>query len=248
MRPSTCSKCGSTTTRSPGALHLAFTERALLADEMGLGKTVQAIAACTLLRQLRGISRVLVVSPHLSRPSGTIRLPSSRIFLQRSSREMPSSAAGPMARGPSSLLPTMNRSAPTGDTIGEYLAPDVVVLDEAQRIKNWQTKTADAVKKLRSRYAFVLTGTPIENRIDELYSIVQFLDPDLLGPLFRFNRDYYVLDDRGRPTGFRNLDRALREGCDHHVAPPQGRRRGPASAAHQQDPHGADDRRSVARA
>src|SRR6202022_2715209 len=46
-----------------GMLHLAFGERALLADEMGLGKTVQAVAACELLRQLRGIERVLVISP-----------------------------------------------------------------------------------------------------------------------------------------------------------------------------------------
>ena len=52
----------------------------------------------------------------------------------------------------------------------------------------------------------MLTGTPIENRIDEIYSIVQFLDPELLGPLFRFNREYYELDERGRPTGFQNLE------------------------------------------
>src|SRR4029077_7730931 len=83
--------------------------------------------------------------------------------------------------------------------------PDVVVLDEAQRIKNWQTKTARRVKALRSRFAFVLTGTPIENRIDELYSIVQYLDPELVGPLFRFNREFYRLDERGRPTDYQNL-------------------------------------------
>ena len=62
------------------------------------------------------------------------------------------------------------------------------------------------MKKLDSRYAFVLTGTPLENRIDEIYSIVQFLDPELLGPLFRFNRNFYELDERGRPIGHRNLD------------------------------------------
>ena len=60
--------------------------------------------------------------------------------------------------------------------INTHLRPDVVVLDEAQRIKNWATKTAQAVKRLESRYAFVLTGTPLENRIDELYSLVDFLD------------------------------------------------------------------------
>ncbi|MBM3883430.1 MAG: hypothetical protein FJ387_27610 [Verrucomicrobia bacterium] len=57
------------------------------------------------------------------------------------------------------------------------------------------------MKRLRSRYAFVLTGTPIENRTDELHSLMDFLDPAVLGPLFRFNRDFYDLDDRGRPAG-----------------------------------------------
>jgi len=90
--------------------------------------------------------------------------------------------------------------------VNARLRPDIVVLDEAQRIKNWNTKTAQAVKRLRSRYAFVLTGTPIENRIDELHSLMDFLNPSALGPLFRFNRDFYELDNRGRPTGYRNLD------------------------------------------
>jgi hypothetical protein len=89
--------------------------------------------------------------------------------------------------------------------INEIMHPDVVVLDEAQRIKNWHTKTARQVKLLRSPYAFVLTGTPIENRIDELYSIIQYLDPELVGPLFRFNREFYDLDHRGRPTDYKNL-------------------------------------------
>ena len=91
--------------------------------------------------------------------------------------------------------------------VNARLRPDIVVLDEAQRIKNWNTKTAQAVKRLRSRYAFVLTGTPIENRIDELHSLMDFLNPAVLGPLFRFNRDFYELDDRGRPMGYRNLDK-----------------------------------------
>jgi hypothetical protein len=91
--------------------------------------------------------------------------------------------------------------------VNQRLQPDVVVLDEAQRIKNWSTKTTQAVKRLRSRYAFVLTGTPIENRIDEIHSLMDFLEPSVLGPLFRFNRQFYDLDDRGRPVGYRNLDK-----------------------------------------
>ena len=101
----------------------------------------------------------------------------------------------------------MNYEQVLGDAqdLNEILRPDVIVLDEAQRIKNWQTKTARRVKSLRAPYAFVLTGTPVENRIDELYSIVQYLDPELVGPLFRFNRDFYELDERGRPVDYKNL-------------------------------------------
>jgi hypothetical protein len=45
---------------------------------------------------------------------------------------------------------------------------------------------------------------PVENRIDELYLIVQYLDPEILGPLFRFNREFYRLDERGRPVDYQN--------------------------------------------
>src|SRR5207247_11286647 len=79
--------------------------------------------------------------------------------------------------------------------------PDLIVLDEAQRIKNWESKTSRAVKKLRSRYALVLTGTPLENKLEELYSIVQFVDDRRLGPAFQFLHDHPVLDDKGNLLG-----------------------------------------------
>ena len=189
-----------------GVLHLAFGERALLADDMGLGKTVQAIAACTLLRLLRGIERVLVVSPaslkaewkeQIARFSDLSATAVYGNFLSRSAA---------YARGSFFTLCNYEQVLADGRAMLDAVVPDVVILDEAQRIKNWQTKTATAIKRMESRYAFVLTGTPIENRIDEIYSIVQFLDPELLGPLFRFNREYYDLDEKGRPKGFRNLE------------------------------------------
>jgi hypothetical protein len=188
-----------------GMLHLAFTERALLADEMGLGKTVQAVAACELLRQIRGIERVLVISPASLKAEWEeqigkfSRLPVRIIEGPRALR------LGQYGPGSFFYLANYEQIRTDGEEIQRHLAPDVIVLDEAQRIKNWQTKTAQAVKRLHSSYAFVLTGTPIENRIDELYSLVQFLDPALLGPLFRFNREFYELDDRGRPAGLKNL-------------------------------------------
>ena len=193
-----------------GALHLAFGERVLLADDMGLGKTVQAIAACALLRSLRGVERVLVVSPASLKSEWEEQiakfsdLPSTIVFGGNPARR------AAYRRHTFFTLCNYEQVVADGKDLLDALAPDIVILDEAQRIKNWQTKTANAVKKLRSRYAFVLTGTPLENRIDEIYSIVQFLDPELLGPLFRFNREFYALDEKGKPSGFRNLDELAR--------------------------------------
>jgi len=189
-----------------GMLHLTFLERGLLADEMGLGKTIQAIAACALLHRLGKVSRVLVVTPASLKTEWEEQilrftdLPYQLVFGARQKRLKAYTGA------PFFTLVNYEQMVVDSLNVNEHLRPDVVVLDEAQRIKNWNTKTAQAVKRLRSRYAFVLTGTPIENRIDEIHSLMDFLDPSVLGPLFRFNRDFYELDDRGRPVGYRQLD------------------------------------------
>ena len=84
--------------------------------------------------------------------------------------------------------------------------PEVVVLDEAQRIKNWKTRRAQSVKRLDSKYAIVLTGTPLENRLEELHSIVEFVDRFRLGPTFRFLAEHQHVDESGRTIGYKNLD------------------------------------------
>jgi len=189
-----------------GMLHLAFTERALLADEMGLGKTVQAIAACELLRRLNKVQKVLVIATASLKAEWEEQIAKftglSNIIIQ-----------GPRAERlkqyqTSSFfyLANYEQILMDGPEIQRLISPDVIILDEAQRIKNWQTKTANAVKRLTSPYAFVLTGTPLENRIDDIYSVIQFLDPYLFGSLFRFNRDFYQLDQDGKPAGYKNLD------------------------------------------
>jgi hypothetical protein len=191
-----------------GMLHLAFTERALLADEMGLGKTIQAIAACALLHRLGKAQRVLVVTPASLKSEWEEQiqrftlLPYQIVYGGRLARL-------PHYHDQAPFFTIVNYEQMVKDSldVNKRLCPDVVVLDEAQRIKNWSTKTSQAIKRLRSRYAFVLTGTPIENRIDELHSLMDFLDPSILGPLFRFNRDFYQLDERGKPEGYCNLDR-----------------------------------------
>ena len=195
-----------------GMLHLACAERALLADEMGLGKTVQAVAASTLLKRLKRIERVLVVTPTSLQGEWEEQIARfTRLPVQVLNGSRPERLAGyERATAPFFTIATYESMLTDSLEVNERLRPEVVILDEAQRIKNWDTKTALAVKRLRSRYAWVLTGTPIENRIDELYSLVSFLDPSVFGPLFRFNREFYEFDERGRPRGYRNLDELRR--------------------------------------
>jgi superfamily II DNA or RNA helicase len=192
-----------------GALHLAFGRRSMLADDMGLGKTVQAIAASALLRELRDIQCVLVICP--------------ASLKHQWAREIRRFTSLPVTvvEGKAGVRRQIYRDHAFFKVINyeivrrdlddlERLRPDLIILDEAQRIKNWRTKTAGAVKRLVSRYAFVLTGTPMENRVDELYSIFQFLDPRILGPLWHFNDRFFQLERRlsgtYRVLGYKNLD------------------------------------------
>jgi SNF2 family DNA or RNA helicase len=87
------------------------------------------------------------------------------------------------------------------------LAPDLIILDEAQRIRNWTTATARTIKQLKSRYAFVLTGTPLENKLEELFSVVEFVDGRRLGPAFRFLHEHRTEDEQGHLIGYRGLNR-----------------------------------------
>jgi SNF2 family DNA or RNA helicase len=83
---------------------------------------------------------------------------------------------------------------------------DLIVLDEGQRIKNWEAKTSRIIKGLVSRFALVLSGTPLENRIDDLHWVAAFVDPHQLGPAFRFLHRHQRRDEDGKLVGFKNLD------------------------------------------
>ncbi|MBT4638768.1 MAG: DEAD/DEAH box helicase, partial [Deltaproteobacteria bacterium] len=89
--------------------------------------------------------------------------------------------------------------------INEVHRPDLLILDEAQRIKNWRTKIAATIKLISSAYTFVLSGTPLENRLEDLYSLMQVINPHVLGPLWKYLLDFHVTDERGKVLGYRSL-------------------------------------------
>lgn len=202
-----------------GTLFLAFTERALLADDMGLGKTAMGIAASKLLQEWHGIKRVLVITP------ASVKYQWGR-EIERFSDESYTVVGGSKAKraqqyAQGSTFTIINYELMLRDLDHVHaMSPDLVILDEAQRIKNWRAKTTQAIKDLPCPYAFVLTGTPLENRLEELYSIVEFLDDKLLGPAWQFMAQHVIKDDFGGIIGYKDL-----EGVRRAIAPILLRRR-----------------------
>jgi superfamily II DNA or RNA helicase len=189
-----------------GSLFLARKGRALLADEMGLGKTLQAIVATLLLRRLAGVRKTLVVCPA-----------SLKHQWRREIRKACGEEAMVVEGGRPSRLATYRNWREAFLILNYELilrdlealrdaSADLVILDEAQRIKNWETKTARAVKQLQSPYAFILTGTPLENRLLELHSLVEFLYPRALGPRWRVLPFHAVTESPGRVIAYEGLE------------------------------------------
>ncbi len=193
-----------------GTAFLAAAGRALLADDMGLGKTIQAIAAAAWLREHEGARRALVICP------ASLKHQWKREIERFTGQEVTVVQGGARLRGAQygarSAFTVVNYELVLRDAsvIQETLAPDLLILDEAQRIKNWRTQSAAAVKSIQTRWAFVLTGTPLENRLEDLYSLMQVVDPRVLGPLWRYLLDFHVTDPRGRVLGYRNLSELRR--------------------------------------
>jgi superfamily II DNA or RNA helicase len=192
--------------QAEGALFAARAGRSLLGDEMGLGKTVQAIAAAELLARHFGVQRVLVVCPTSLKHQWKAEFTK---FADRQAQVIHGPRAQRQAQyAEDSFCRIVNYEmlARDADLIAAW-APDLVIADEAQRIKNWNTVAARALKRIVSPYALVLTGTPLENRLEELISIVQFVDQHRLGPTWQLLDEHQLRDDAGRVIGYRSLGR-----------------------------------------
>ncbi|MDA3895425.1 MAG: DEAD/DEAH box helicase, partial [Desulfobacteraceae bacterium] len=183
--------------------------RAVLADDMGLGKTIQGIGVAELLALHSGISKVLVICPASLKSQWRLEI---KRFSKRSCQIVLGSAKERPAQYDSGRFFTIcNYEQVLRDMLSiEKVQWDLIILDEGQRIKNWEAKTSRIVKALKSPFALVLSGTPLENKIDELFSVVEFIDDRRLGPAFRFFNQHKMVDDKGKILGYKNID-ALRK-------------------------------------
>jgi superfamily II DNA or RNA helicase len=179
--------------------------RAVLADDMGLGKTIQGVGVAELLAREANITKVLVVCPASLKSQWRSEI---RRFSKRSVALVLGSAKDrAKAYTGDTFFTVCNYEQVLKDILHiERARWDLVILDEGQRIKNWEAKTSRVIKGLASRFALVLTGTPLENRLDDLHSVVEFVDPHTLGPQFRFFHRHRKLDEEGKLVGYKNLD------------------------------------------
>lgn len=182
--------------------------RALIADEMGLGKTLQAIAASEVLKKEFGIQKVLIVCPtslkyqwksEIEKFTDSTSLVIEGLKLKRE----------PQYRDETSFYKIVGHHT-VGNDLDVINAADfdLIILDEAQRIKNWKAKISQNIKKLKSEYAIVLTGTPLENKLEELYSVVQFINPFRLGALYRFLHNHQIIEpETNKVIGYKDLNK-----------------------------------------
>ena len=171
-----------------------YRKSAIIADEMGLGKTVQAIGTAILKKQIFNFTKTLVVCPASLKSQWKEEIekfsdekplivqgnPDERMF-QYSDRDH--------------YFFIVNYETILRDQVAINKAGfDFLIMDEAQRAKNYETKTANSLKRIDAKHKLVITGTPIENRLIDIFSIMSILDPEFLGPLWEFSYQHCLFD------------------------------------------------------
>ena len=179
--------------------------KAIIADEMGLGKTIQAIGTAELLRKEGLIGSVLILCPTSLKyqwRSEIKKFTNAEVYVIEGSHLKRKEAYN---RPEPYKIISYNSAANDIKILGG-LQTDMLIMDEVQRLKNWNTQISRAARKIESDYSVILSGTPLENKLDELYSIVEFVDNFRLAPYYLFKENHILTDETGKVLGYKNLN------------------------------------------
>lgn len=179
--------------------------KSIIADEMGLGKTIQAIGTAELMKAHRFISSVLIVCP------------TSLKYQWKKEIERFTDSQAVVVEGNHLVRKKLYEAEETYKIVSynsvcndikilKSLHTDFLIMDEVQRLKNWNTKISRNARHIESEYAVILSGTPLENKLEELYSIMQFVDQFCLGPYYQFIDQTVVKSDTGKVISYKNLN------------------------------------------
>ncbi|MBM3436807.1 MAG: DEAD/DEAH box helicase, partial [Bacteroidetes bacterium] len=179
----------------------------IIADEMGLGKTIQAIATAIFKKEIFNFKRTLIVCPASLKAqwkSEIEKFTSEKAIIIQG---LPDERTN-QYKSENHFFFIVNYETILRDRnpINEA-GIDFLILDEAQRVKNYATKTAQSIKGGDKKHVMVITGTPIENRLIDLFSIMGTLDPWFFGPLWEFSYQYCLFDPESpnKINGYYNL-------------------------------------------
>jgi len=183
---------------------------ACLADDMGLGKTVQVLAFMSAIRseETQPASLLVIPASLISNWVDEIQKFAPRLRFYVAHPAMQSGQIEPAQKDLDSLdlVITTYALAQRYEWLQRY-AWNYVILDEAQAIKNPNTKQARAVKRLQSVNRIIMTGTPMENHLGDLWSLFDFLNPGLLGTRTEFSKFAKSLKDNS--GGYSRLRRLI---------------------------------------
>ncbi len=189
-----------------GADFASFKAGAIIADEMGLGKTVQAIATAETKMKLFAFTKTLIICPdwnkrHWQHEIMRVCGKSALILNGKDFLEVSSESSHYFIADYETVVGNL-------EAIHRF-SPDFLIIDEAQRIKDYESLTAAAIKSISRKHILVLTGNPIENHLIELYSIVLLVDQELLSPLWEFSYQHFYFDEneKNKITGQYDLEK-----------------------------------------
>ena len=171
-----------------------FRKAAIIADEMGLRKTIQAITSAVLKKQIFEFRKVLVVCP------ATLKSQWKKEIEKFTDEKALIVTGTPEEReqqyaDDAHFFYIVNYETVLRDSLAINKAGiDYLILDEAQKIKNFETKTSSAVRRLAPKHVLVITGTPIENKLIDIFSIMGAIDPYFFGPLWEFSYQHCLFD------------------------------------------------------
>ena len=180
--------------------------KSLIADEMGLGKTIQALGTAELMRHFGMISSCLIVCPTSLKYQWKKEIErftaSDSIIVEGSHNKRKEQYDA------DEFYKIVSYNSISNDIkILKTLHTDFLIMDEVQRLKNWNTQISKSARHIESEYAVVLSGTPLENKLEELYSIMQFVDQYCLGPLYLFMDQTVIRSgSTGKIIGYKNLN------------------------------------------
>ncbi len=198
---------------------LAFGERwglgVCLADDMGLGKTIQAIAFFLHLQEQQILEKpILLVCPtsvldNWKRECQRFA-PQMRVLIHHGDQRAAGAALAEAATTYQVIITSYNLVVRDHSSLKE-ITWQGIVLDEAQNIKNFESKQSQAVRELTSKFRLALTGTPVENRLLEMWSIMDFLNPGYLGGRQYFQKRFALpIEKHGDPAAWQQLKALVR--------------------------------------